>query len=79
MRSSGGRTIERLSAPFFHATDYDTVVECLPSCVSDDNPARYPSVVAGEQFDAKFLGGRVLESSSALSTVGDRGGALESS
>jgi isopenicillin N synthase-like dioxygenase len=77
MRSLGGRTIERLSAPYFHATNYDTVVECLPTCVSESNPARYPSVVAGEQFDAKFLGGRVLETSSALSTVGDRATALE--
>jgi isopenicillin N synthase-like dioxygenase len=78
MRSVDGRTIERLSAPYFHATNYDTVVECLPNCVSESNPARYPSVVAGEQFDAKFLGGRVLETSTALSTVGDRATALES-
>jgi isopenicillin N synthase-like dioxygenase len=77
MRSIDGRTVERLSAPYFHATNYDTVVECLPSCVSDTNPARYPSVVAGEQFDSKFLGGRVLETSTALSTVGDRATALE--
>lgn len=77
MRALDGRTVERLSAPYFHATNYDTVVECLPSCVSETNPARYPPVIAGEQFDAKFIAARVLESSNQLSTVGDRGNALE--
>ncbi|MCW2526263.1 MAG: putative Oxidoreductase, 2OG-Fe(II) oxygenase family [Pseudonocardiales bacterium] len=77
MRSAAGRTIERLSAPYFHATNYETVVECLPSCVSDAEPARYPSVIAGEQFDSKFLGGRILEEPDVLSTVGDRGAALK--
>jgi isopenicillin N synthase-like dioxygenase len=77
MQPLDGRTIERLSAPFFHSTNYDTRIECLPSCVSDTNPARYPPVIAGEQFDAKFIAARVLESSNQLSTVGDRGTALE--
>jgi isopenicillin N synthase-like dioxygenase len=77
MRPLDGRTVERLSAPFFHSTNYDTRIECLPSCVSDTNPARYPPVIAGEQFDAKFIAARVLESSNQLSTVGDRGTALE--
>lgn len=77
MRSANGETVERLSAPYFHATDYDTLVECLPSCVSEAQPARYPAIVAGEQFDAKFLAGRVLESAPTLSTVGERTAALE--
>jgi isopenicillin N synthase-like dioxygenase len=77
MRSVDARTVERLSAPYFHSTNYDTLVECLPSCVSETKPPRYPSVIAGEQFDAKFLAARVLESSNQLSTVGDRETALE--
>ena len=77
MQPDEGRMVERLSAPFFHSTDYDTVIECLPSCVSEANPARYPTVVAGEQFDAKFIAARVLESSHQISTVGDRDTALE--
>jgi isopenicillin N synthase-like dioxygenase len=77
MQSSAGTTIERLSAPFFHATNYDTLVEVLASCVSEDEPARYPAVIAGEQFDAKFLGGRIIEEPDVLSTVGDRSAALK--
>ena len=77
MRPENGQLVERLSAPFFHSTSYDTVIECLPSCVSDTNPARYPTVVAGEQFDAKFIAARVLETADQVSTVGDRSAALE--
>jgi isopenicillin N synthase-like dioxygenase len=77
MRPENGRLIERLSAPFFHSTSYDTVIECLPTCVSDTNPARYPTVIAGEQFDAKFIAARVLEAADQISTVGDRNAALQ--
>jgi isopenicillin N synthase-like dioxygenase len=76
MRPDNGCLVERLSAPFFHSTSYDTVIECLPSCVSEANPARYPTVVAGEQFDAKFIAARVLETADQVSTVGDRSAAL---
>ena len=33
---------DRYSIAYFHSPDPDSVIECLPSCVSADNPARYP-------------------------------------
>jgi len=44
----------RYSVPFFFATNYDTAVSCLPSCVRTNYPARYEPVVAG-QYLAKRL------------------------
>jgi len=37
----------RYSIPFFFATNYDTMISCLPSCVGPSYPARYQPVVAG--------------------------------
>lgn len=39
---------ERYSLAFFFGADYETVVECLPSCCGPDNPPRYPPVKAGD-------------------------------
>jgi isopenicillin N synthase-like dioxygenase len=36
---------ERYSIAYFHSPNPDSVVECLPSCVGADNPARYPPAV----------------------------------
>ena len=33
---------DRYSIAYFHSPNPDSVIECLPSCVSADNPARYP-------------------------------------
>jgi len=33
---------ERISLALFFAADYDTVVECLPSCTDAENPPKYP-------------------------------------
>ncbi|KAG9745345.1 Clavaminate synthase-like protein, partial [Aureobasidium melanogenum] len=41
-------TKERYSVPFFFSINYDQQVETLPSCISDDNPSRYPPIRAGE-------------------------------
>jgi isopenicillin N synthase-like dioxygenase len=40
----------RLSISFFHQPNADAVVECLPTCVADDNPARYPRTTSGEHL-----------------------------
>ncbi|TMK10183.1 MAG: isopenicillin N synthase family oxygenase, partial [Alphaproteobacteria bacterium] len=32
---------DRYSIAYFHSPNVDSVIECLPSCVSADNPARY--------------------------------------
>ncbi|MDY7104964.1 MAG: 2-oxoglutarate and iron-dependent oxygenase domain-containing protein [Actinomycetota bacterium] len=62
----------RRSAAFFHDGDHDALVECLPTCQSEDNPARYPPVLAGEHLMAKLLGPRELRPSTATQTTGDR-------
>jgi isopenicillin N synthase-like dioxygenase len=36
---------DRYSIAYFHSPNVDSVIECLPSCVSADNPARYPPAV----------------------------------
>ena len=38
---------ERYSFPFFFAANYDTVVSCLDSCISEEKPAAYPPTKFG--------------------------------
>ncbi len=38
----------RYAIPFFCDPDHDTVIECLPSCRSADNPAKYPPILFGD-------------------------------
>lgn len=45
----------RHSAAFFMDPDYTATVECLPSCCSKENPAKYETIVAGEYMDRRFL------------------------
>ena len=45
----------RHSAAFFMDPDYTAKVECLQSCQSKDNPAKYPALLAGEYMDRRFL------------------------
>nr|GAT54345.1 2OG-Fe oxygenase [Mycena chlorophos] len=40
--------LERYSMPLFFGTDYDVLLEPLPSCVSPDYPPKYEVVTAGE-------------------------------
>jgi isopenicillin N synthase-like dioxygenase len=37
----------RISIPFFFQANYDTVVECLPSCLPEGGTPKYPSVTVG--------------------------------
>ena len=53
-----GRLVPRRSAAYFHDGNIDAVIECLPSCVSADNPARYEPVTVGEHLAAKLAGSR---------------------
>tara|TARA_B100001175_G_scaffold314005_1_gene322564 strand:+ start:681 stop:1664 length:984 start_codon:yes stop_codon:yes gene_type:complete len=39
---------DRLSLVFFHQPAYDAVIECIPTCVSPENPSRYEPVTSGE-------------------------------
>merc|ERR1719401_2386384 len=45
----------RLAMAFFHILNKDTVVEAIPSCVSQDKPALYDPIVAGEFLMLKHL------------------------
>jgi isopenicillin N synthase-like dioxygenase len=54
----GGTLVPRRSAAYFHDGNVDAVIECLPSCVSAANPARYKPVTVGEHLAAKLAGSR---------------------
>ena len=53
-----GNLVPRRSAAYFHDGNVDAVIECLPSCVTKDNPARYEPVTVGEHLAAKLAGSR---------------------
>jgi len=53
-RVVGSPERHRFSVPFFVNPDPDTVVKCIPACVTPDRPCRYQPVTAGE-----FLASRI--------------------
>jgi isopenicillin N synthase-like dioxygenase len=53
-----GTLVPRRSAAYFHDGNVDAVIQCLPSCVSADRPARYEPVTVGEHLAAKLAGSR---------------------
>ncbi|KAF4319934.1 hypothetical protein BBO99_00005738 [Phytophthora kernoviae] len=50
---SGHANNRRQSIAFFHNINADTVVECIPTCQSPENPAKYPPILAGEYLMKK--------------------------
>ncbi|CDR43360.1 RHTO0S08e00606g1_1 [Rhodotorula toruloides] len=46
--------VERMSSPFFFGLDYDAVLEVLPSCVSDERPALYEPIKAGDYVEKRL-------------------------
>ena len=44
----------RQSIAFFHNANWDTVIECIPSCLADGESPRYAPVTAGEHLMSKF-------------------------
>jgi isopenicillin N synthase-like dioxygenase len=62
----------RRSVAFFFDANYDSVIECVPTCTSAGNPPKYAPVVAGEHLMAKVLGPRTLTASQATNTAADR-------
>ena len=46
--------LDRQSLIFFHQPNYDAAIECLPSCVSADNPARYGRTTSGDHITMKL-------------------------
>jgi isopenicillin N synthase-like dioxygenase len=53
-----GALVPRRSAAYFHDGNADALIECLPSCVSAENPARYAPVTVGQHLAAKLAGSR---------------------
>ena len=51
LHGSGAR---RLSIAYFVAPNYDSIVECLPTCHAPDNPAKYPPVTVAGYRNARF-------------------------
>ena len=66
------RVNHRRSVAFFHDGNHDARIECLPTCTSADNPAKYAPVLAGDHLMAKLMGPRLLTESLAQQTTGDR-------
>lgn len=45
----------RQSLVFFHNPNYDAVIECIPSCQSANQPARYPVTTSGAHLRQQFV------------------------
>jgi isopenicillin N synthase-like dioxygenase len=55
-RVVGPASGDRYSIPFFVNPDPGTVIECIPTCVSETNPCRYQPVTAGEFLKMRIDG-----------------------
>lgn len=44
----------RYSIPFFLGTNYDTLLDALPGCVTPERPRKYQPVVAGDYVQSRF-------------------------
>jgi isopenicillin N synthase-like dioxygenase len=53
-RVRGAANVERFSVPFFFATNYDTEIACLPTCVGPERPARYARIAAGRFLEQRL-------------------------
>jgi len=47
---------ERVSFACFGNTNYHALIQCIPSCCSEDDPARYPPVISGDYLMSKIKG-----------------------
>jgi isopenicillin N synthase-like dioxygenase len=45
---------ERFSMPFFFEPNFDTIVECIPTCCSPENPPKFGPVKSGEYLMDKY-------------------------
>ncbi|UDY37864.1 isopenicillin N synthase family dioxygenase [Dermatobacter hominis] len=49
-----GEQRTRISIPYFQHPDFDALIECLPGCSDEDDPPRYPAVLAGNWATHRF-------------------------
>ena len=52
-KGQGGKS--KTSLCFFHQPNYDAVVECIPTCVNTERPARYTRTTSGEHVTSKVM------------------------
>jgi isopenicillin N synthase-like dioxygenase len=46
-------TRERYSIPYFVSPDHDAIVECIPTCCDEKNPAKYGPTLWGEYLQMR--------------------------
>jgi len=46
--------VKRYSMPLFFGVDYGVMLEPIPSCISEDRPAKYEAVSAGEYVKSRL-------------------------
>lgn len=46
--------VHRYSFPFFVEPDYETVVACVPTCQSPEQPAKYEPIYSGDWIQSRF-------------------------
>ncbi|MDB4837704.1 2OG-Fe(II) oxygenase [Marinomonas sp.] len=46
--------IHRYSFPFFVEPDYETEVSCVPTCSSQEKPAKYQPILSGDWIQSRF-------------------------
>lgn len=49
---------ERYSIPFFFSPSHEAIIEVVPSCISEDKPALYEPLKAGDWQKKRLLGAR---------------------
>jgi isopenicillin N synthase-like dioxygenase len=52
-----GDAARRLSIVFFHSPNYDTLIECIPSCTDSAHPSHYLPVQVGAHLTQKHRQG----------------------
>ena len=69
-KTPGGHV--RRSIALFQDGNVDTVMECLPTCHSVDNPPKYAPITLGQHVLNKIDGGRFSQLTDAQQTIGER-------
>jgi isopenicillin N synthase-like dioxygenase len=49
-----GLVSRRLSVVFFHQPNVEAVIDCIPSCITNEQPKKYEAVTAGTYFATKL-------------------------
>lgn len=70
--SAASGAARRRSVAVFLDANYDARIECLPTCTSSEQPAKYAPVIAGDHLIAKILGPRTGRASGGVHTAADR-------